>query len=98
MAAFVPPAGGRLATDAPRRCIAAARRPVVYVSPAGLQMKAPPEGAGSVAPVTVSRSGVEVHHFAPAVEALENEGSCWGGGLLLTLQWLSYSWVTCVVQ
>jgi len=79
MAAFVPPAGGRLGTGAPRRCVAAARRPAVYVSPAGLQMKAPPEGAGSVAPVTVSRSGVEVHHFAPAVEALENEGSCWGG-------------------
>lgn len=32
-------------------------------------------GGGGAPPVTVSRSGVEVHHFAPAVEALENEGA-----------------------
>lgn len=38
-----------------------------------LRMNAAEGGAGAP-PVTVSRSGVEVHHFSPAVEALENEG------------------------
>lgn len=76
MAAFAPPVAGWPATARPctvgRRgvSIAAGVHPAVM---GRLRMNAA-GGGGGAPPVTVSRSGVEVHHFAPAVEALENEG------------------------
>lgn len=45
------------------------------------------EGGGNAPPVTVTRSGVKVHHFSPAVEALENEGRLAGSLLRVCSGW-----------
>lgn len=90
MAAFAPPVAGWPATARPtsvgrrRASVAAGAHPAAM---GRLRMNAA-GGGGGAPPVTVSRSGVEVHHFAPAVEALENEGELAGPALpALSILW-----------
>lgn len=90
MAAFAPPVAGWPGTGRPssvgrRRASAASG---AHPAAMGRLRMNGAGGGGGAPPVTVSRLGVEVHHFAPAVEALENEGKLAGPALpALSMLW-----------